>query len=353
MTDTFAFNPPALVNSAPTFPLPNEGYPPAYTAALSLNHTQRLESYRAAHANQPEHLDRTAELDDGRGRLPARRMTEHSLPEANYKLEQYVRAGSISPKPNQVNDGANYPSNNTAVRTTRPMTAPSSVSAPYYYSSNQLSSFYPPPAPLFSYPTQQMPNGADAFQHYRTNIMQTGLPGGRGGMQEQPRYGDRREAPLHDIHDSTFMHAPPPLPRPNPPYYDTPTRVSTDEITPEQRSRPATAESRPNSARRNLDQNFSSRPSQSNDDSAYIPTPDDEPAPSRSRGFASAAGKASKRPRRRYDEIERIYTCDYPGCEKAYGTLNHLNSHKTMQKHGPKSTPARSSFRSPSFIALC
>ncbi|GAA6021654.1 hypothetical protein JCM10207_008100 [Rhodosporidiobolus poonsookiae] len=57
--------------------------------------------------------------------------------------------------------------------------------------------------------------------------------------------------------------------------------------------------------------------------------------------FVQQAGGQTKRPRRRYDEIERLYNCDYPGCTKAYGTLNHLNSHKMMQKHGPKSTPAQ------------
>lgn len=34
---------------------------------------------------------------------------------------------------------------------------------------------------------------------------------------------------------------------------------------------------------------------------------------------------AQKRPRRRYEEIERLYVCDSSGCEKAYGTLNQLN----------------------------
>lgn len=47
-----------------------------------------------------------------------------------------------------------------------------------------------------------------------------------------------------------------------------------------------------------------------------------------------------KRPRRRFEEIERIYDCSYPGCTKAYGTLNHLNAHVSMQKHGPKRLPA-------------
>lgn len=40
-----------------------------------------------------------------------------------------------------------------------------------------------------------------------------------------------------------------------------------------------------------------------------------------------------KRPRRRYDEIERLYHCNWQGCSKAYGTLNHLNAHVSMQKH--------------------
>lgn len=46
-----------------------------------------------------------------------------------------------------------------------------------------------------------------------------------------------------------------------------------------------------------------------------------------------------KRPRRRYEEIERMYKCGWNGCEKAYGTLNHLNAHVTMQGHGAKRTP--------------
>ena len=46
-----------------------------------------------------------------------------------------------------------------------------------------------------------------------------------------------------------------------------------------------------------------------------------------------------KRPRKRYDEIVRIYHCNFPNCSKAYGTLNHLNAHVTMQKHGPRRTP--------------
>ncbi|KAH9443714.1 hypothetical protein Pst134EB_026111 [Puccinia striiformis f. sp. tritici] len=46
-----------------------------------------------------------------------------------------------------------------------------------------------------------------------------------------------------------------------------------------------------------------------------------------------------KRARRRFDEVERLYDCNYPGCTKAYGTLNHLNAHIAMQKHGAKRLP--------------
>lgn len=47
-----------------------------------------------------------------------------------------------------------------------------------------------------------------------------------------------------------------------------------------------------------------------------------------------------KRPRRRFDEIERLYSCGWMGCEKSYGTLNHLNAHVAMQKHGEKRLPS-------------
>lgn len=49
---------------------------------------------------------------------------------------------------------------------------------------------------------------------------------------------------------------------------------------------------------------------------------------------------SKKRPRRRFDEIERLYVCNWSDCEKSYGTLNHLNAHVNMQKHGPKRLPA-------------
>jgi len=41
-----------------------------------------------------------------------------------------------------------------------------------------------------------------------------------------------------------------------------------------------------------------------------------------------------KRPRRKFHEVRRIYACNYYGCTKAYGALNHLNSHILTQGHG-------------------
>ncbi|KIJ65616.1 hypothetical protein HYDPIDRAFT_27617 [Hydnomerulius pinastri MD-312] len=64
------------------------------------------------------------------------------------------------------------------------------------------------------------------------------------------------------------------------------------------------------------------------------------PSNSKQYSFVSLPGNAvKKRPRRRYDEIERLYQCSWPDCTKSYGTLNHLNAHVTMQKHGAKRSP--------------
>lgn len=40
-----------------------------------------------------------------------------------------------------------------------------------------------------------------------------------------------------------------------------------------------------------------------------------------------------KRPRKKYNEVERLYQCTFQNCTKAYGTLNHLNAHVSMQGH--------------------
>lgn len=43
-----------------------------------------------------------------------------------------------------------------------------------------------------------------------------------------------------------------------------------------------------------------------------------------------------KRPRRKAVEIERLYGCNWFGCDKAYGDLGHLNTHVRNAEHGPK-----------------
>lgn len=53
----------------------------------------------------------------------------------------------------------------------------------------------------------------------------------------------------------------------------------------------------------------------------------------------AAAPEKKKRPRRKHDEIERIYLCNHKNCTKGYGTLNHLNAHVLTQGHGEKRRP--------------
>lgn len=79
----------------------------------------------------------------------------------------------------------------------------------------------------------------------------------------------------------------------------------------------------------------------------FPPTPSSAPPQGRPNQFGNQVysfvpipgAQQHKRPRRRYEEIERMYKCGWNGCEKAYGTLNHLNAHVTMQSHGTKRTP--------------
>lgn len=73
---------------------------------------------------------------------------------------------------------------------------------------------------------------------------------------------------------------------------------------------------------------------------SYMPSTTDDGSPTSSGGGHTHSSGPRKRPRRRYDEIERLYHCKWPGCQKSYGTLNHLNAHVAMQKHGAKRTPA-------------
>ncbi|KAI7818466.1 hypothetical protein BC939DRAFT_401434 [Gamsiella multidivaricata] len=75
--------------------------------------------------------------------------------------------------------------------------------------------------------------------------------------------------------------------------------------------------------------------------SAWLPEGENGQNGSKTYSFVPLSGvNTKKRPRRRFDEIERLYVCNWGECEKAYGTLNHLNAHVNMQKHGPKRHPS-------------
>jgi transcription factor CON7 len=56
-------------------------------------------------------------------------------------------------------------------------------------------------------------------------------------------------------------------------------------------------------------------------------------------GSMSMPAHRTRRPRRRADEVERLYKCTWNGCEKSYGTLSHLNDHVRLQRHGNKREP--------------
>jgi hypothetical protein len=47
---------------------------------------------------------------------------------------------------------------------------------------------------------------------------------------------------------------------------------------------------------------------------------------------------SSNRRRKRAEEIHRPYVCGWDGCNKAYGRLNHLNTHIAIHRHGQRKT---------------
>ena len=253
------------------------------------------------------------------------------------------------------------------MRNTRPMTAPSSISQPYFTAHYTpggppvSSSFYnpaqfpgqgpPPHRPNpFQYQVDQQPQHAPEGDFRGRNFSLPELVGGSEGgegLPDEPRYG--AEGPRMGISSnsppSTFLYGAPPLPDgvPSPAafYANHPGAGGSSPDESGQYSRPNTGDSHSTSSSHTTvgpppsTFHLARRPYSSGGDDSHHETT------GKVYNFIAQPGQTTKRPRRRYDEIERLYTCDYPGCTKAYGTLNHLNSHKTMQKHGPKSTPAR------------
>lgn len=418
MTDTFAFNaPPVSTHFAPlSNPLSHAAHPPypaAGTAgyypgshpssapqgpAMSQNGAGGVAVSSSHHAGALVAVRGDGLEDEGRGE-GVHNVVYGFRKEADGAGEA---AGGISPgasaAPFGTNAFAHFPhySNNSFkgnnnVRNTRPMTAPSSVSAPYFqgglYSNPphaSTSSFYsvgmnsglysggfnyhaPPPESLHG----AMPPSTSEVEAYRARGFSlpelAGLPGdGRyagGSAQRTMSVGGGGGS------SGTFMYGPPPLAT-----HDEHGRDGSSGEDSDPYSRPTTGDSRPNSAgnkRTRFGQGTSHRdPPGPNDPLRRYPYNGTSPGangvdggptgssfdsnPSKPYNFLSSQPEpVSKRPRRRFDEIERLYTCDYPGCQKAYGTLNHLNSHKTMQKHGPKSTPARASLFPPPVSRSC
>lgn len=46
--------------------------------------------------------------------------------------------------------------------------------------------------------------------------------------------------------------------------------------------------------------------------------------------------KNRKRQRKKFEDVKRLYYCDYQNCNKGYGSLTHLNEHRVIQRHGPR-----------------
>ncbi|KAK4049525.1 hypothetical protein OIV83_004022 [Microbotryomycetes sp. JL201] len=276
---------------------------------------------------------------------------------------------------------------------TRPMTAPSSAAAPFYLGAySGPSSFYtsqPDSGAPFAYqpsfqyavdsqdPSPVGPNPLystshlDMASHQHPHAMshQQAYEGARergfslpdipglpphavvdNGLGDDLRYSsggsDGQPSPISS--NNPFLYAPPQAPTqaraltfPSSTFSATgmaPTLADPRDLLPaSSQSRPTTAESsRPTSSHTRAQ----TQPLLLRSPYTTVGKPVESSAgPAKTYNFVASAGQ-QKRPRRRYDEIERLYACNYPGCTKAYGTLNHLNSHKTMQKHGPRSTPA-------------
>lgn len=375
---SFAFSPPDL-SPASTYPVPRDyaaqqrpGSSSAHAAFVGISPEQHsaMNGYRRPSVGFEQ-------LTNGGGRDEVERGSTAGA-EAAARAAQQSRGVSpgMQQPPNPPSFGSysfngqhmGHPGANT--RNTRPMTAPSSVSAPYFHGAmysphaGGLASYYPG-GPVFELshhsPYQPSPfqyqvdSGIAAISNDRDTQRERGFslpelvigPGAAqsvdGGLPDDPRYSsggsDGRGSPLSA---GPFLYAPPPRV-----FYDGGNPQLHDLNAPGS-SRPTTAESsRPTSSHRPLPLSgpppppTSAYPSRASRAEVHRSDGAQQAGESKVYNFVASAGQTTKRPRRRYDEIERLYTCDYPGCQKAYGTLNHLNSHKTMQKHGPKSTPAR------------
>lgn len=218
-------------------------------------------------------------------------------------------------------------------------------------------------------------NGAN---HFNGNIMTPPPPGSHGGYASSPYQAGHNSAP-HMFHRASISgpvmhsHYPPPpgTPTPSAAAHATANHNAPQANdmaawgTPSGSARPHTADGMFNSqmgglppqwagsqmgggsdynrVQRGSTASMTSLPDGQHGSSggkvfSYMPGNGDDSSSVGGSGSQSGSGP-KKRPRRRYDEIERLYNCSWPGCQKSYGTLNHLNAHVAMQKHGAKRSP--------------
>ncbi|KAH3674554.1 hypothetical protein WICPIJ_009512 [Wickerhamomyces pijperi] len=71
----------------------------------------------------------------------------------------------------------------------------------------------------------------------------------------------------------------------------------------------------------------------------HQPTPTEPAYPKFNRVLPVSQISKPKRQRRKAHEMLRLYACTYPQCSSSYGTLNHLNAHIQIKKHGNKRRP--------------
>jgi serine/threonine protein kinase len=75
------------------------------------------------------------------------------------------------------------------------------------------------------------------------------------------------------------------------------------------------------------------------EDSSRLILPDERPASIQTEFRKKPASRRYLRRPRRRAEVNTYYTCNYSGCDNAYGALNHLNTHVRITNHGPKREP--------------
>lgn len=246
---TFSFHPPDLPNS-PTLSInafnnsTESVFPSDRTFSNGINHVRAQDAYRPMTAD-PNDFDEDAERnlsDDNEGGDG----TDNTSVDNAYKTheDQYRTNSSSPPLQNPTHNiyGGNVPYG-TNMRNMRPMTAPSSISAPYGF---QGTSFNGQGTYLYDYSTgqaqqsQRLQKDQMDMLEYRRQCYDLPGMGGMPGRREDHVLPD--EPHRRDESPPPFLHNLPPLRDPN--FYEYPTEPSPDFEDEETYSRPTTANER-------------------------------------------------------------------------------------------------------------